>query len=262
MRASAILAIAFLAAVLGASAATQFIAATFDNQPILGAPFFKLGDMAVYPPWSIFSWTESWADNFPRPFALARLMVLAGFVAGIAIVVLGLRGPTKLPAFGMQAWAKFADLEAAGLFAPQGAVLGKFDGELIAFDGPEHQILIGASRSGKGRGHVVPTLLCWGGSALVLDVKGELDRGDPRHGFPGTSGFRAKLGRTVRFAPTDLDSHCFNPLLEVRRGANEVRDVQNIVDIIVDPKGEAKGAEAFWNASAKIVITGLILHVL
>jgi type IV secretion system protein VirD4 len=262
VRASAILAFALLVAVLGASAATQFIAATFDNQPILGVPLLNIGDTALYPPWSVFGWTERWSGEFPRPFAFARLMVFAGFVAGVAIAVLGLRKPTKLPAFGMQAWAKFADLEAAGLFASQGAVLGKFAGELIAFDGPEHQILIGASRSGKGRGHVVPTLLSWGGSALVLDVKGELDRGDPRHGFPGTSGFRARLGRVLRFAPTDLNSHCFNPLLEVRRGANEVRDVQNIVDIIVDPKGEAKGAEAFWNASAKIVITGLILHVL
>ena len=262
MHASGVLAIAFVAALLGLSAATQFIAATFDNQPILGAPLFKISDIALYPPWSVFGWTERWAGEFPRPFALARLIVLAGFVASIVIAVLGLRRPTRLPAFGMQAWAKFADLEAAGLFAAQGAVLGKFEGELIAFDGPEHQILIGASRSGKGRGHVVPTLLSWGGSALVLDVKGELDRGDPRHGFPGASGFRARLGRVLRFAPTDLDSHCFNPFFEVRRGANEVRDVQNIVDIIVDPKGEAKGAEAFWNASAKIVITGLILHVL
>jgi type IV secretion system protein VirD4 len=187
VRACAILANAFLAAILGAGAATQFIAATFDYQPILGAALFNIGDIALYPPWSIFGWSERWADDFPRPFALARLIVFAGLVASIAIAALGFRGQAKVPAFGLQAWAKFVDLDAAGLFASQGVVMGKFEGETIAFDGPEHQILIGASRSGKGRGHVVPTLLSCSGSALVLDVKGELDRGDPRHGFPGAS---------------------------------------------------------------------------
>lgn len=108
----------------------------------------------------------------------------------------------------------------------------------------------------------MPTLLSWPGSMLVLDVKGELDRGDPRHGFPGTSGYRAELGPVIRFAPTEAHSHAFNPLLEVRKGENEVRDVQNVVDIIVDGKGETRGAEAFWNNSAKIILTGVILHVL
>ena len=48
----------------------------------------------------------------------------------------------------------------------------------------------------------------------------------------------------------------------MRKGKNEIRDVQNVVDIIVDPRGEARGAEAFWNNSAKNVLTGVILHVL
>ncbi|MGH6952274.1 MAG: type IV secretory system conjugative DNA transfer family protein, partial [Vitreimonas sp.] len=199
---------------------------------------------------------------FPKPFAVARLIVLGGFALGFVVAALALRRGHQLKPFGKEAWARFADIEAAGLFAEQGAILGKFDGEILAYDGPGHQILIGASRSGKGRGHVVPTLLSWSGSALVLDVKGELDHGDPRHGFPGTSGYRAQLGPVLRFAPTLASSNCFNPLLEVRKGENEVRDVQNVVDIIVDPRGETRGAERFWNDSAKNVLTGVILHVL
>ncbi|MBK8544961.1 MAG: type IV secretory system conjugative DNA transfer family protein [Caulobacteraceae bacterium] len=65
----------------------------------------------------------------------------------------------------------------------------------------------------------------------------------------------------LRFAPTHADSHAFNPLLEVRRGANEVRDVQNIVEILVDPAGDARHQD-FWDRSAKHVLVGVILHVL
>ncbi len=262
MRAASVIAISFCVVLIACMSATQFIAATFSYQQALGAPLFTSGGTHLYAPWSIFDWTERWADRFPKPFAVARLIVLAGFVLSFAAAALALQRRMQLTAFGKHAWAKFADVEAAGLFAAEGTVLGKLDGEIIAFDGPEHQILIGASRSGKGRGHVIPTLLSWPDSVLVLDVKGELDHGDPRHGFRGTSGFRAKLGRVFRFAPTDPTSNCFNSLLEVRPGANEVHDVQNIVEMIVEPKGETKGAEQFWNTSAKIVITGVILHVL
>lgn len=262
MRVAFVLAISFCLALIACAGATQFIASTFEHQPALGPPLFTFGKTNAYPPWLIFDWTGRWADQFPKPFAVARLVVLAGFVLALAIAALVLQRRMKLSVFGKHAWATFADVEAAGLFASQGAILGKLDGDIIVFDGPEHQILIGASRSGKGRGHVIPTLLSWSGSALVLDVKGELDHGDPRHGFPGTSGFRAQLGLVIRFAPADPRSNCFNPLMEVRLGANEVRDVQNIVEMIVEPKGETRGAEQFWNASAKIVITGIILHVL
>lgn len=188
--------------------------------------------------------------------------MLAGCCLSILIASILARRRLQLAPFGEEAWAKFADIEAAGLFAEKGAILGKVEGEILAYDGPGHQLLIGASRSGKGRGHVVPTLLSWDGAALVLDVKGELDHGDLRHGFPGTSGHRALLGPVLRFAPTEASSNAFNPLLEVRKGQHEIRDVQNIVDIIVDPRGETRGAETFWNNSAKNVLTGVILHVL
>jgi type IV secretion system protein VirD4 len=107
----------------------------------------------------------------------------------------------------------------------------------------------------------VPTLLAWPHSALVLDVKGELADGDARHRFPGTAGFRESLGPVLRLAPTRLDSASFNPLHEVRKGPNEVRDVQNIVEILVDPQGDGRHQD-FWDRSAKTILVGVILHVL
>ena len=52
-----------------------------------------------------------------------------------------------------------------------------------------------------------------------------------------TAGWRSKLSHCLMFYPTDTASVKFNLLLAVRRGDNEASDVQNIVDILVDPKG-------------------------
>ncbi|GIK49936.1 MAG: conjugal transfer protein TraG [Alphaproteobacteria bacterium] len=241
--------------------ASSFIADVFDHQPALGEPLISIGTLRLYAPWKVIEWSARWGETFPRPFAIAQLIALSGFVSACVVIAIVLRRGHEMKPFAEGAWGAFDDAVACGLFAPSGAVLGKLDGETLCFEGPEHQLLIGASRSGKGRGHVVPTLLAWPHSALVLDIKGELADGDERHAFPGTAGFRESLGPVLRFAPTREDSHCFNPLLEVRRGANEVRDVQNIVEILVDPAGDGRHQD-FWDRSAKHVLVGVILHVL
>ncbi|MBX3429995.1 MAG: type IV secretory system conjugative DNA transfer family protein [Hyphomonadaceae bacterium] len=250
-----------LIALAGLWLATAFIAEVFARQAGLGAPLFKVGAAPIYAPWSIFAWTEAHGMAFPRPFAIARLIIFLSFLVGAAPLCFAIRRRLEIKPFGQKAWGCFKDATDAGLFAESGTVLGKLDGEILCFDGPEHQLLVGASRSGKGRGHVVPSLLAWPQSALVLDIKGELADGDPRHHFPGTSGFRETLGPVLRFAPTRSDSISFNPLFEVRKGPNEVRDVQNIVEILVDPNGDGRNQD-FWDRSAKNILVGLILHVL
>lgn len=253
-----------VAAGIGVAALTcaaGFVAETFDHQAALGRPLIIIGDLRIYAPWSIIEWSARWGNTYPRVFELAQLILLAGFVLiCLAVAALMPRGMEMKP-FAPDAWGGFADAAESGLFAASGVVIGKFEGEILCFDGPEHHLLIGASRSGKGRGQVVPTLLAWPGSALVLDIKGELADGDEHHNFPGTAGFRETLGPVLRFAPTKPDSHCFNPLLEVRRGPNEVRDVQNIVEVLVDPAGDGRHQD-FWDRSAKHVLVGVILHVL
>ena len=256
-----VVALAALGFLAGLVAATQFLAQVFAGQPALGTPLIAVGETAVYAPWAVFAWSRDWAGEFPRPFAVAQMLVIGGATVSVLIAAAALRNKPALATFGKLSWGGFADAQAAGMFATRGTVLGKLDGEILCYDGPEHQLLIGASRSGKGRGHVVPTLLAWNGSALVLDVKGELAFGDDRHGFPGTAGFRGTLGTVIVFAPTRADSAAFNPLFEVRRGVGEVRDVQNIVEIIVDPAGDGRHQD-FWNRSAKQILVGVILHVL
>jgi len=65
----------------------------------------------------------------------------------------------------------------------------------------------------------------------------------------------------VLFNPVDTRSAAYNPLLEVRRGAQEVRDVQNIADILVDPEG-ALERRNHWEKTSHSLLVGTILHVL
>jgi hypothetical protein len=62
--------------------ATAFFGEVFGGQAALGPRLATFGDNAIYPPWAIFEWTPRFADDFSKPFALARLIVFVGFVAG------------------------------------------------------------------------------------------------------------------------------------------------------------------------------------
>lgn len=81
---------------------------------------------------------------------------------------------------------------------------------------------------------MVPTLLSWPASVVIHDIKGE--------NWQITAGWRSRFSHCLLFNPTDANSAAYNPLLEVRSGAHEVRDVQNIADILVDPEGALEQA--------------------
>ena len=88
---------------------------------------------------------------------------------------------------------------------------------------------------------------------FVYDIKGE--------NYAATAGFRKQFSVAINFSPTQADSLKFNPLLEVRKGDLEVRDVQNIASVLVDPSS-SKDELNHWESSAQILLTGVILHVL
>jgi type IV secretion system protein VirD4 len=132
-------------------------------------------------------------------------------------------------------------------------MLGRWRHEYLRHDGPEHVLCFAPTRSGKGVGLVVPTLLTWPESAIVHDIKGE--------NWTLTAGWRSRFGRVLLFDPTNAASAAYNPLLEVRKGEWEVRDVQNIADVLVDPEG-ALERRTHWEKTSHSLLVGAILHVL
>lgn len=117
-----------------------------------------------------------------------------------------------------------------------------------------HLLICAPSRSGKGIGAVVPTLLNWRDSCVVADPK--------RENLDITGGYREKvLGhKVVEFAPTDQrKTYRFNLVNEIRWGTpQEGRDVANVVDILV---GKGSGNDAHWIQNAKTLIIGVLTHL-
>jgi type IV secretion system protein VirD4 len=254
------------------SAACWMVAGHFDFSNRFGKPLLTFGPVRLYWPLDVFAWRSALGESNPSIFAVANFLIYCGIGAGLLVawrLVSGapLTGATPRGRHIVDGgWADARDAKRAGLLGrPRGMVLGLWRGFLsahpITYNGQGHALIVGATRTGKGRGVVVPTLLTWEGSIVALDPKGELADGDARLGFPGTAGYRSHISHILRFAPTRADSAKFNPLLEVRRGDNEVRDVQNIVDILTAPARETNEAP-FWQTAASSLLVGVILDVL
>ncbi|MEP7457625.1 conjugal transfer protein TraG [Phyllobacterium sp. SB3] len=238
-------------------AATQWTAWKLGFQPQLGPAWFMLGEWPVYYPWSFFAWWYFYDAYAPPVFVEgAYIAASGGFISiGVAIgmSVWRAREAKNAETFGSARWARADEVRGAGLLGEDGVVLGKYEHAYLRHDGPEHVLCFAPTRSGKGVGLVVPSLLTWPGSAIVHDIKGE--------NWTLTAGFRAQHGRVLLFDPTNAKSAAYNPLLEVRRGEWEVRDVQNIADILVDPEGSLEKRN-HWEKTSHALLVGAILHVL
>ncbi|MEZ0136492.1 conjugal transfer protein TraG [Novosphingobium sp. NRRL B-2648] len=241
----------------GIWSATQWAAAALSYQPELGAPWADLAGWPVYAPWSLFIWWFHFDAYAPQIFDEAGAIAAASGLVGCGAAVFGslwrARQRREVTTYGSARWATRRDARLAGLLANRGVFLGRFGPHYLRHDGPEHVMAFAPTRSGKGVGLVVPTLLGWTGSAVIHDIKGE--------NWALTAGWRSRFSHCLLFNPTDPHSARYNPLLEVRRGENEVRDVQNIADILVDPEG-ALERRSHWEKTSHSLLVGAILHIL
>ena len=157
--------------------ATQWTADALGHQPRLGAPWFMAGGTPVYKPWRLFQWWYAFEPYAPAIFNRAGIMAASGGVLGaVAAIVCSLwraRLQKFVTTYGSARWAVKKDVAAAGLFKPAGVFLGKWQDRYLRHDGPEHVMAFAPTRSGKGVGLVVPTLLSWTDSAIIHDIKGE-----------------------------------------------------------------------------------------
>lgn len=249
--------VVFLIVIATTWAATQYVAWQLGFQAQLGTPWFILAGVPVYYPPTLFWWWYFFDAYAPEIFNKGGIIAASGGFIAIAVAI-GMsvwraREAKNVQTYGSARWAETKEVESAGLLGVDGVVLGRVERDYLRHDGPEHVLCFAPTRSGKGVGLVVPTLLTWPGSALVHDIKGE--------NWQLTAGYRARHGRVLLFDPTNPKSAAYNPLLEVRRGDREVRDVQNVADVLVDPEGSLDKRN-HWEKTSHSLLVGAILHVL
>ena len=155
---------------------------------------------------------------------------------------------------GSAVWASYKQIKRAGLLGNEGIVLGLCENRYVMHAGEQHVALVGSTRSGKGVGVIIPTLLTWPGSVICTDVKG-----GENHLVTGN--YRALFSQVFAFNPCSSVSGRLNPLAEVRLGVHEVGDAQVIAAILVDPESATRKLD-HWESTAFGLLTGLILHVL
>jgi type IV secretion system protein VirD4 len=251
------IAVAVAIVVLSTWSATQWAASALSHLVEIGEASFSLGGYLIYPPWRIFEWWLIYEAYAPKMFEWCGVLIASGGVTAalfaLANSVWRARQNRQATTYGSARWATTREIDAAGLLKPRGVVLGRVGDRYLRHDGSEHVMCFAPTRSGKGVGLVLPTLLSWTSSAVVHDVKGE--------NWQFTSGWRTRFSHCLLFDPTNMRSARYNPLLEVRKGPSEVRDVQNIADILVDPEG-ALERRNHWEKASHALLVGVMLHVL
>jgi type IV secretion system protein VirD4 len=195
-----------------------------------------------------------------RPYA-ARIKVAgcigfgAPLAAGMALLVPLLR-PARKALHGDARFATGSDLARRGLLQAHadGIVIGRFGGKLLRLDGQQSVMLAAPTRSGKGVGIVVPNLLEYRGSAVVLDIKQE--------NFDLTSGWRASQGQSV---------YLFNPFAEDRRthrwnalsyvSADPAFRISDLMAIAAMLYPDGADEQKFWVSQARNAFLALALYL-
>src|ERR1043165_632370 len=256
----------------GNAIATQFVAYRLEYQAALGTPILHYQRHFIYQPFAWATWLfRHGGTSDPRirlPLLSGALIVVGGAALTVFLVYgMNLRRTRRLSEnaqdlHGSARWAAPSDIKETGLLDnDQGVYVGGWYNQRIGrlqylrHNGPEHVLAFAPTRSGKGIGLVIPTLLAWSESAVIYDIKGE--------NWARTAGFRAQCGHLCfKFSPVEVaNGSRFNPLAEVRIGTpRDVSDAQNVADMIVRT-GEDSPQERYWQDAAASITTGMVLHV-
>ena len=226
----------------------------------LGLPFESITPLF----W--FDAPETLRHLYGAAFAEAAKVGLASLAATfIACLVLAIQ-PDRQSPHGDARWATRREIAEAGLLQDAGVILGKLGSPKsrapfirTVEDGYSNTLLVAPPGAGKGVGVVIPTLLTWPGSAVVLDVKGE--------NLAITAGQRQSMGDTVFvFSPYDPDgkTHRFNPLEPIRAIHDADRrfsEIRRLATHLLTSKGKAdepfiEGARELFTAAAFVAVEG------
>lgn len=230
-------------------------------------PMFRIYNYPIYFPFAGIYWYKklSYIHDFRMTYAI-RSGIESFYNTLLFLSLLLCVGAyfkkEKLTSHGTARWITTKELFKSGFLHkgkdpyPDGVILGRdTKGNTVIDNEKTHISVIAPTRSGKGVGIIIPSLLNWHGSTLTFDLKGE--------NYDYTSGYRKeKLKQVIlKFAPYESESVSYNPLSEIRlRTRYEFRDTQIIADILTEP-GEGRQRD-HWDLSASTFLVGMILQVL
>jgi type IV secretion system protein VirD4 len=207
--------------------------------------------------WRMFFWEHRW---------LIGLSYGALFLISLVIRVRRSRRVSQSHAgdWGAARWAKTPELREMGLLKGRGLMLGRWrsswwrqmyiqpsEGGHVAVFSPSQPRV-----AGKTRSFIVPSVLAWGGSAVLNDVKGEL--------YPMTARERAQLGPVYRVNPNALLGSCdtMNPWNLLRWGTDrEVGDVQRFGRQLSQPTAPPTQITEYWRGEGTDIITTVMLYI-
>jgi Type IV secretory pathway, VirD4 components len=173
-----------------------------------------------------------------------------------AVVAYLLFRKRKQATHGDARFARAGDLRKQKMLdpAPNGVLVGRYKGDLVRLPGQQFVILAAPTRSGKGVGVVIPNLLDYQESVVVLDIKQE--------NFDLTSGWRKSQGQEIYlFNPfaEDRRTHRWNPLSYVSKDpAFRVSDLMSIASMLY-PDGSDD--QKFWVSQARNAFMAFSLYL-
>jgi len=212
---------------------------------------------------SINQYWTLYADDPRLRKSLVASMIISG--VGLLIMLPAALVSAARPRRALHGDARFAtaaEVERAGLGGNTGAtpsiLVGHHGKRFLALPGQLSVMLSAPTRSGKGVGVVIPNLLNWPDSVVVLDIKGE--------NFDVTAGYRVAHRQAVyAFSPFDegARSHRWNPLSTVRTSPlHRVGDLLSIGQVFFSNDGGSTSSEAFFNDQARNLFLGIGLYLL
>ena len=207
----------------------------------------SLNDM---PPWAVYSFMASYGFSGRAGELLLHSFMIA--FAGSGVLAASMLLFSRPSWYGDARWASGWEIMKARFRAKGGLLLGKKGGKYLINDEPLHTLVAAPTRSGKGVGIVIPNLLNWTGSVVVLDIKKE--------NYQITAGYRQAHQKVYMWSPMDERSARYNPLDFVsEKGPNRITDIQKLAQILL-PRPEH--GETMWVNEAQSLFLGVALLVL
>ncbi|MBB3659921.1 type IV secretory pathway TraG/TraD family ATPase VirD4 [Rhizobium sp. BK650] len=204
-----------------------------------------------------FGYTDA-SGTFQRPSRQTVFAALAGLAAAGALVGFPIGAAIQKRQRMIMGKARLATLKDAADFRlrdKHGIVLGLKQGLLLRNDGDQHVMVIGSPGQGKSRGFVIPTMMSFKGSQMVLDMSGEL--------FEETSGYLKDQGYEIfLLAPGSKFTDGYNPLDMISADPNQrITDLQKLTQMLL-PERLRSDSSDFWEESARILLTAMLGFVL